>query len=497
MATDDLVTLGLEMTEEVNQADEEPEMKKDEEIKRFPSAPTGFAGGSNVDVEPLEIGFRLLVLGMDEIDTSREQFLAQIFVECLWESEEDWDRWIEHVNKLTSASKILRREWEHSMALSNFQMTMEKECHKMYQESVRAACCLSNHLGRRTNWRPVWAPRVQFPNAFNRVDDKSWKDGVHCMTCIEGKKYVVHRQQFTAYFNEPLELESFPFDSQDFGIFAMCLHLPEKVRLTPHFFMPTVQIIGDGFDTIPEWNIVTSGTKEGRDWRISTYRHDFTAFLVQIKGIRKRGFYFINVLLVQFLLVWIPLFSFCVPQEEIQDRFALVFTMLLAAVAHQIVTEKYVPIINYPTWLTYYIYGSFGLQILLISAIAWVGENENHENWIMREKNVIIGWALIALLFYLCMALRAYALVLRERKKFGQVNAGWLEDQNFASLRGNNRRSSSVVERKRFLNGDSANANKQDEKKSKRLYTMFTDTDFSNSSMQSPRSDLGAECPDP
>ena len=32
----------------------------------------------------------MLVLKIDEIDTSREQFTAQIFVESMWQSDEDW-----------------------------------------------------------------------------------------------------------------------------------------------------------------------------------------------------------------------------------------------------------------------------------------------------------------------------------------------------------------------------------------------------------------------
>jgi len=352
-----------------------------------------------------------------------------VFFEILWESDEDWDRWETRAHDLAKRSKKMKESFEESMHWENAAFDDRFDQRSAFEICTRAAFDLRVDFRTRTPWRPVWEPRISFPNATNKIyDEQDWGSGSFAMISYGGAKYVVRRQNFTADFQQPLSLQNFPFDIQDLSIFALCLHPPKKIRLAPHFFLPTVEVLGDGFDCVPEWSIETERhPTQGKHWEISVYRKSFTAIVFEIKGARKTGFYVTNVMLVNSILVWSSLFAFVADIENTEERLNLVCTLLLAVVAHQIVTQNYIPTINYWTWMTWFTYVNYFLLILNLIAISLSKKFLPVDG---SEWPIILAWILIALLLYFILGVCAYRCIKEEAKKLEQVNADWVKADN-------------------------------------------------------------------
>src|SRR6201997_4590153 len=109
----------------------------------------------------------------------------------------------------------------------------------------------------------IWTPRVSIANETNSVVRKLPESAE-----AEPDGTVIYRQRYVGSFTQPLRLQSFPFDRQDFRIqFVAIRYRPEEVA-----FVPDENWIRDGLPqaagiarsiTLPDWTVEKWDTKTG------------------------------------------------------------------------------------------------------------------------------------------------------------------------------------------------------------------------------------------
>ena len=89
----------------------------------------------------------------------------------------------------------------------------------------------------------IWTPRVSVANETNSVVRKLPESAE-----VEPDGTVIYRQRYVGLFTQPLRLQSFPFDRQDFRIqFVAIRYRPNEVM-----FVPDENWIHDGLPQAPE-----------------------------------------------------------------------------------------------------------------------------------------------------------------------------------------------------------------------------------------------------
>ncbi|XP_048777841.2 uncharacterized protein LOC125681694 [Ostrea edulis] len=245
---------------------------------------------------------RIVFLKLSDIDTVKEQFAAEVFIESRWPE----------------------KSLDHGKENDNL------------------------------DFSKYWNPKLLVQNVTSATKDKVWKKLEYGKN---GEAFIVEKRRIKGIFTENLELQDFPFDLQDLSI-VLTSELPleelEIIEDDEHLS----SIIVSCFVDEQEWELREFVESETR-----TVSKEFTGsknvvypFLVfKTLAMRRAGFFVWNIIIIMTIISSLSFATFAVDRDLPQNRLQLAFTLTLTGVTFRFVTNQQLPKISYLTRLDKYI----------------------------------------------------------------------------------------------------------------------------------------------
>lgn len=223
-----------------------------------------------------------------------------------------------------------------------------------------------DEVTKKPTFRPsaLWfLDQVDFNNAleFTKLDSKVFADGDD----------LLFSMRFEGTFEEEMELESFPFDSQDLKI-SLAFNVRTTGKTPLVFSVPKPEenktfyagINQGGFVGYKIWtldrNVDVTATTTG----VSKDR-EFPALNVTMVVHRQPRFMLLNLALPVVAFVPMSMLQFALPYTNIGGRLGISLTIVLTATAHKLSMTNLVPAVSYLTFLDKYTLVSLALIALI------------------------------------------------------------------------------------------------------------------------------------
>lgn len=294
-------------------------------------------------VEKRKAYIKVVFLKVGEIDTLKEFFVADVFVQIRWR-EPSLDK---------PATEGQRMKQVLTGAL--------KSLTQNYIE-------ISKTKSKKFQYENYWDPKIVFQNVLSESKHSEWKVMRHY---DEGEAYIVQKHRLKATFSENLELALFPFDIQDLTLIISTELSEAEVELEEDLEeMSSVQI--DSFAKEQEWTLheCVSFTPKVTTKAYTNPKFKNSTVVAGCFAGRRAGFFIWNVMLIMTLISSLSLATFAVDRGLPQNRLQLSFTLVLTGVAFKFVANQSIPKISYLTHLDRYILGS---MIFLYLVCIWHG----------------------------------------------------------------------------------------------------------------------------
>ncbi|XP_022334395.2 cys-loop ligand-gated ion channel-like [Crassostrea virginica] len=301
--------------------------------------------GSNEDIkettEKKKAYIKVVFLKVGEIDTLKEFFVADVFIQIRWR-EPSLDR------PPTEGQRMKQVLTGALRSLTQNQIDVSDRKSKKVQ--------LDNY----------WDPKIVFQNVLSESKHSEWKVLKHY---DDGEAYILHKHRLKATFSENLELALFPFDIQDLTVIISTELSEAEVALEEDTQeISSVQI--DSFAKGQEWTLheCVSITPKVTTKAYTNPKFKTPAVVAGCFAGRRAGFFIWNVMLIMTLISSLSLATFAVDRKLPQNRLQLSFTLVLTGVAFKFVANQSIPKISYLTHLDRYILGS---MIFLYLVCTW------------------------------------------------------------------------------------------------------------------------------
>ncbi|XP_048733952.1 cys-loop ligand-gated ion channel-like isoform X2 [Ostrea edulis] len=296
---------------------------------------------SNVDfILKKKALIKVVFLKVGEIDTLKEFFVADVFVQIRWR-EPALDKPTERQrvkDVLTGALRTLTQSHIEISKRKSDEIQLEK----------------------------YWDPKIVFQNILSETMHSEWKLLKHN---DDGEAFIVQKHRLKATFSENLELALFPFDIQDLTLIISTELSEAEVELVEDIEeISSVQI--DSFAKEQEWTLheCVSITPKVTTKAYTNPQYKNPAVVAGCFAGRRAGFFIWNVMLIMTLISSLSLATFAVDRALPQNRLQLSFTLVLTGVAFKFVANQSIPKISYLTHLDRYILGS---MIFLYLVCIW------------------------------------------------------------------------------------------------------------------------------
>lgn len=237
----------------------------------------------------------------------------------------------------------------------------------------------------------IWSPRIQVINQQKLVSTlprtaEIFPDGE-----------VVQRQRIWGSFSQPLELQSFPFDSQrlkislanvGFGGEAVNL-IPSKSGLSKNM-------------TIPDWEI------KGWDFTVADFA--FEDEVINLKGLefsldvtRDKGYFRYKVILPLILIVMMSWMVFWIDPTLAGSQISVSVTAMLTMIAYRFALAGMIPRLSFLTTLDYFVLASNLMVFLVMLEVIYTAYLSTHDQ-VEKARKIDRHFRWIAPLIYLCVA---------------------------------------------------------------------------------------------
>src|SRR5437016_5376633 len=195
----------------------------------------------------------------------------------------------------------------------------------------------------------IWTPRVGIANETSSVVRKFPESAE-----VEPDGTVLYRQRYVGSFTQPLRLQSFPFDRQDFGIqFVAIRYQPNEVA-----FVPDENWIHDGLlkaagisrsITLPDWTVERWDAKP--DFYTLTPGLQYSAYVFEFTASRNVQHYILKVILPLILIVMMSWSVFWTEPTNSNTQFSIAVTSMLTLIAYRFAVDTQLPRLPYMTRL--------------------------------------------------------------------------------------------------------------------------------------------------
>lgn len=219
----------------------------------------------------------------------------------------------------------------------------------------------------------IWWPDLTFVNEIGEY----LRNNEELIIFADGT--VEYQEKFSVELKFFFDLTKFPFDEQLLDVelesfawnenYLKLYKEDNEIGFAPHL-------------DLPEWEIadITSQIKQEQKLRENEL---FSRFLMQIKLIRKPGFYLWKVIIPVIILVIISWSVFWMVEDSLAERISFSLTGILTVVAYQFLIAENLPNISYITFMDAVL--SISLAIMALT----VAENIIISNLNMSDKKVL------------------------------------------------------------------------------------------------------------
>ncbi|KAF7262494.1 hypothetical protein EG68_00250 [Paragonimus skrjabini miyazakii] len=202
---------------------------------------------------------------------------------------------------------------------------------------------------RRIDLQRCWNPLILIDNILSESKDQHWS---LTQKSEQNEVYIVERRRLRGVFLETLELNDFPLDVQDLTITLTSERPDSEVILVPD----RTELCGINLQTLidqQEWklheHIEVTRRSATQEYTNSSQHHPCIS--VTCRAARRPGYFYWNVFLIMFFITGLSFATFAVPPERPENRLQLSFTLFLTSVAFKFVINQSLPKISYLTYM--------------------------------------------------------------------------------------------------------------------------------------------------
>ncbi|VDM33964.1 unnamed protein product [Hydatigera taeniaeformis] len=231
-----------------------------------------------------------------------------------------------------------------------------------------------------------WNPLVYIENILTESKDQHW---ISAKMDDNGQVFVTERRRLRAIFLETLELNDFPLDVQDLTITLSSERPDTEVDLIPD----STDLCGINLQTFvdqQEWRLHEhiEITRQSIVQEFTTSSQKHPCISVTCRAARRPGYFYWNVFLIMasfadlsppppppqfyhpwafrfpnrgFFITGLSFATFSVSAERPENRLQLSFTLFLTSVAFKFVINQSLPKISYLTFMDKYVLMSLGI----------------------------------------------------------------------------------------------------------------------------------------
>jgi len=278
-------------------------------------------GGATLqERENVKVFCRVLFLRMGEIQTIKERYNAEVFIQARWREP--------------------------------------------------ALDPLSQEQRKTVDLEKLWSPKLFTENVLGNPKTKIWKE--LWVEPYSGEVYILEKRVVCGVWGETLELWDFPFDCQDLSVTIGSGRRDIEVTLLEDSFDYPSGIKNKDFVDEQEWylhsHIEISNRIINHWYSQPPYKQPFITFTSRAS--RRLGFYFWHVYLILALITSMTFTSFAIrtnppdyrpwpPESGYERRLRLTFLLMLTSVSFKFFVGEALPKIPYLTRLDKYLIMSF------------------------------------------------------------------------------------------------------------------------------------------
>ncbi|GAA4848479.1 hypothetical protein [Algivirga pacifica] len=237
--------------------------------------------------EPTRVEVGLVISDIDDIDDAEQSFVANFYFQARWH-----DPRLEH------------------KGLGSMRVSLDSIWHPSFQ---------------MLNQQKVWAtlPRVAL---------------------VENDGTVILRARVWGNFSQPLHLEDFPLDTQEFMITIVALGNKKD-----DLFFQVDSLSGvTRTPSVAGWKIV-SDTVDTESVHVTEAITTQATLNIRFKAERETGYYIYNVILPLMIIVMMSWIAFWLPVSELGTRVGIAITSMLTVMAYRFMIHNDLPTISYLT----------------------------------------------------------------------------------------------------------------------------------------------------
>ncbi|OON23027.1 hypothetical protein X801_01065, partial [Opisthorchis viverrini] len=216
-----------------------------------------------------------------------------------------------------------------------------------------------------TELEQYWNPLLFIDNILSETKETQW---LVAQENDAGEVYLVERRRIKGVFLETLELNDFPLDVQDLTITVTTERPDTEVDIIPdQNEMSAINI--QTFVDQQEWKLHehVEITKRIIKQEYSSSMKSHPCLSVTCRAARRPGYFYWNVFLIMFMISGLSFATFAVSPDKAELRLRLSFTLILTSVTFKYVITQSLPKISYLTYMDKYVLMS--LAILCIISI--------------------------------------------------------------------------------------------------------------------------------
>jgi hypothetical protein len=268
-------------------------------------------------------------------------------------------------------------------------------------------------------WEKYWNPKLYVENNLGEPKETIWQT---LLFNNKGEATVYERRRIKGCFLENLELDEFPFDTQDLTLTVTSERSEAEIELeedNSEISSINVQSFVDEQEWrlhshVETWKRVTT-----RIYQNSKFKH--AALSTSCRASRRPGFFIWNIFLVMLFICSLAFATFTVELALPQNRLQLSFILLLTTITFKFVVSQTLPRISYLTYLDKYILTSMGI---LCAVCVWhaivpcLMYNMKLAETVDRCAFVILGS--VYFMFHVIFFLYIYFVALKKRWTYNQ-----------------------------------------------------------------------------
>eukprot|EP01083_Nonionella_stella_P111614 327519_1 len=245
----------------------------------------------------------------------------------------------------------------------------------------------------KNDWKPQFDPLPKMQIKNGSVDDLHVVDfqvikegGKYQGKPLDGVRYpyiIIARYRYDGLFGEEFELKSFPFDCQDLQIKIGLDDDISNYCFVPSLWKGGVSLGNIGLSeghNLAEYDImdffldiyVNTEKTNQKESNFKARKQSMAVFRIKIA--RKWQIFFWKIGLFMFVTSLCSLLVFTMENDSelLADKYSLLITLLLTAVAFQFVVAAFIPNLPYNTYLDWYITVAFLIIFIMIISVVIV-----------------------------------------------------------------------------------------------------------------------------